>query len=139
MSFQVKYDVLTNQRKEITRKETLTLHRFMDRPHKTVRRWVRQSVKVCGSDNLEKSFSSFCSIKTKANVRYIPGCGISCPKTKTIGPQAEVCPKCRDFIWHKECLEKQFQLRNLQSPNFSEDTWSCINCVVKQSFLRKTI
>ena len=97
-----------------------------------MKRWSRNFVKRFSTEHVEKSFSELCSIETRANVRYIPGCGISCSKIESMGFQKEICPTCKEFIWHTECLLERFTLRNLQVPNLGDDVWKCIHCVMRE-------
>ena len=103
---------------------------------KTTKRWTRESVKKFSPRIIEKSFSSLCSIKTKANVRYISGC-CTCQETDA-GPQELVCPSCRKYVWHQNCLAKFFEMRKMEVPNFSDKNWACIHCALKKKF-QKTI
>ena len=71
-----------------------------------------------------------CSVKTKANVRYVSACGPGCSE---IGDQTLVCPKCKYFIWHANCLLQEFSVRKLPQPLLSGDKWLCIHCVLRES------
>ena len=93
---------------------------------------VPQFCQIISTEHVEKSFSELCSIETRANVRYIPGCGISCSKIESMGFQKEICPTCKEFIWHTECLLERFTLHNLQAPNLGDDVCKCIYCVIRE-------
>ena len=58
------------------------------------------------------------------------GCGQKCQIEK--GKQNLICPTCREFIYHRECLVKRILQPNLKQPNFEEDNWECPNCQMKR-------
>ena len=80
----------------------------------------RQSLKVMPeiwkTDEALKRWQYWCSVKSKANVKYIAVCGPKC--TKELGPQDLICPTCRKTIWHPSCLEQRFKLFQLDVPSF---------------------
>ena len=79
----------------------------ISRKYQTVKRWSRQTIKEHTSKRILKFSAESCSLKSKANIKYIAVCG---PKrTNTLGPQDLICPTCRKTIRHQSCLELKFQ------------------------------
>ena len=52
----------------------MTLHRQLGRKYETVKRWTRQIIKKHAPKTVIKSFKELCSVKSKANVKYIAVC-----------------------------------------------------------------
>ena len=113
----------------------MTLHRRLGRKYQTVKRWSRQTIKEHAPETIIKSFTELCSVKSKANVKYIAVCGPRC--TKKLGPQDLICPTCRKTIWHQSCLEQRFKLFELDMPIF-EGKWACVDCELSKHFVTKT-
>ena len=113
--------------KRETRKEVLTLSRYMSRSFKTTQRWARHSIKEHSPLGVEKTFEQYCSVKDKGNKYHLSGCGPSCSDED----RNLLCPTCRTFVWHEDCLIHYFELRKLPLPDFSLKKWKCIYCVLK--------
>ena len=120
--------------KSATRQEMMILHRQLGRKYETVKRWTRQTIKKHAPKTFIKSFKELCSVKSKANVKYIAVCGPKC--TKELGPQDLICPTCRKTIWHQSCLEQRFKLFQLDVPSF-EGKWGCVDCELLKNFVVK--
>ena len=113
--------------KRATKREILTLSRNLGRPFKTTKRWARKSIKEHAPLDLEKSFAEYCSVKDKGNKNHFSGCGPSCSSED----RNLLCPTCRTFVWHKDCLLHRFEARKLPPPDFSMKNWKCVSCVLK--------
>ena len=60
------------------------------------------------------------------------GCGVSCQKQ--LGSPDLDCPSCKKFTWHRPCLERAFQQRGFDIPDFTQK-WSCLQCNSKQKWI----
>ena len=109
------------------RQEVVTLGHFLDRSSKRVKRWAKRSIKENYSEKLQQCFTDFCSVKTKANVKYFAGCWGKC----NVHERDLICPECKYWIWHKRCLKKRFIDYSLDIPDFTSKSWMCINYALK--------
>jgi len=113
--------------KRQNRKEILVLSRNMGRPSKTTKRWAYKTIKEHSPLEVVKTFSEYCSIKDKGNKYHLSGCGPHCSDED----RNLLCPTCKIFVWHKDCVVRRFELRKLPLPDFSVKKWKCISCVLK--------
>ena len=54
------------------------------------------------------------------------GCDPNCQDTSPI----VICPTCKRWGWHRNCIVKVFTSENIPIPDFSDVTvdWKCIHC-----------
>ena len=107
------------------RQEIVTLSRTLGRPYQKTKRWARKAIKEHSPLNLEKTFTEYCSLKDKGNKYHFAGCGPSC---SSVDERNLLCPTCKLWVWHSECLIVRFQKRKLPVPDFTEKRWKCVHC-----------
>ena len=99
---------------------------------KQVKKWFTSSP-VTPEPHPLPLFSQYCKV-SKGNYVYKPGCGRSCENQ--FGSHTEVCPSCRKFIWHLQCLQSYCQRLKLEIPDTSTEKWSCPHCVLRKKITK---
>ena len=112
-------------------KERLSISRTLGRTKEQARGLVRSAKRRQNISPSEKTFTSFLSLNsvsiTSATYRF--GCGRSC--INDYGAHTLVCPCCRKFIYHRECLMQRCRRLNLKLPKEDSEAWACPNCQLK--------
>ena len=81
----------------------------------------------------KKTFSEKYKLIIRGNT-YVKGCGIHCENVH--GIHNIICPCCKRFIYHKICLRKQMK-RMGKLDLLKEEQWTCPNCILKNSRIKK--
>ena len=104
----------------------LRLARKLGRDLDTVQIWNKNYKKKHNSDetssDVPELFSAFSNI-TIGKKRRIVGCGLQCG-----GEHNLLCPSCKKFAWHRECLVKLCGENGLPLPDFTSPNWCCPHC-----------
>ena len=117
-----------------TKQETITLSAQFGRWYNTTKRWLHDALCANNNQPMEVETPTFSMVQTmhRTSGTYKFGCGKSCQKNNNNAIHDTICPSCKQFIWHRPCLERRLKLFGYENPDYSTK-WQCLHCLVRQN------
>ena len=109
------------------------LARSLGREESKVKEWQKlHSPTIYKRKPKLKLFSQHIQVMQKGKIlkSKLKGCDPNCRSTELL----LVCPSCKIWFWHLDCLKSLFEKGEIKIPsNFGVDAdWNCIHCCGKQ-------